>query len=79
VCHAPKDSSSIGSRGSPRLYRQLHATKELENIPAIIVGADLLQDVAWKACTHHLVILSKPFSVDELLRIMIRVELSASK
>ena len=61
------------------LYRQLHATKELKDIPAIIVGADLLQDVAWKVDTHHLVILSKSFSVDELLRIMIRVELSASK
>ena len=61
------------------LYRQLHATKELKDIPAIIVGADLLQDVAWKVDTHHLVILSKPFSVDELLRIMIRVELSAAK
>jgi len=61
------------------LYRQLHETKGLEDIPAIIVGADLLQDVAWKVDTHHLVILSKSFSIDELLRIMTRVELSASK
>ena len=61
------------------LYRQLHATKELKDIPAIIVGADLLQDVAWKVDTHQLVILSRSFSVDELLRIMIRVELSAAK
>ncbi len=61
------------------LYRQLHATKELQDVPAIIVDADLLEGGAWKDDTHRLVILSKPFSVDELLRIMTRLELSASK
>src|SRR5215467_7719681 len=41
------------------LYRQLHATKGLEDIPTIIVGADLLKDVAREVDTQHLVILSK--------------------
>src|SRR5215467_7894405 len=38
-----------------KLYRQLHAIKELEDVPAIIVGANLLQDGTCGVETHQLV------------------------
>src|SRR5215471_1522829 len=60
------------------LYKQLHATKELEDVPAIIVGAHVLQDGTWGVEPHQLVILSKTFSLNELLRIIIKGELSAA-
>jgi CheY-like chemotaxis protein len=61
------------------LYRQLQMTKDLVDIPAIIVGANLLQDVTWKVETYHLVLLRKTFSLGDLLRITTRVGLEASK
>jgi DNA-binding response OmpR family regulator len=47
------------------LYDQLHATKELEHIPAIMMSANLPASEARK---RKITCLKKPFELDELLQ-----------
>jgi CheY-like chemotaxis protein len=47
------------------LYDQLHATKELEDIPAIMMSANLPASEARK---RKITCLKKPFELDELLQ-----------
>ncbi len=55
------------------LYDRLHAIKELENIPAIIVTAQAPDRIAEELAQRRLMFLSKPFELDELLSIIKRV------
>jgi DNA-binding response OmpR family regulator len=48
------------------LYHQLHATDGLEDIPAIILSASLTKHIK-EIDDHHLVGMSKPVDLDELL------------
>jgi CheY-like chemotaxis protein len=47
------------------LYDHLHAHKELEHVPAILMSARLPKDEAWK---RKIACLEKPFELDALLK-----------
>jgi CheY-like chemotaxis protein len=48
------------------LYDRLHSIEELQNVPAIVITASLVNEEEF--ATRNIPIIQKPFDVDELLR-----------
>ncbi len=47
------------------LYDQLHATRELEDVPALLISASFPFEEASK---RNILLIQKPFELDDLLR-----------
>src|SRR5579859_5923588 len=55
------------------LYDQLHAIPGLENVPALLISAGLSDGVRHEAEQRKLVMLEKPFDLDDFLHVIHRM------
>ena len=60
----------LASMTGIELYNILHGIKELEHIPAIILTAEISEKSRNNIKDHQLVIIQKPFDVDEFLQVI---------
>jgi CheY-like chemotaxis protein len=55
------------------LYDQLHAIPELEKVPTILISSSLSDEVRYEAEQRKLVMLEKPFDLDDFLHTIHRM------